>query len=449
MTVKGKPNWSLQRLLLAWVLGLVVLGQMASLWWILDQLEVEVEEVLDANLLTQASWVQLWLDNADPQVLMRDGVALPPLPVAAAWPTDIPPIQIQLWQPEQQRWWPATLPQVQIEQPGFSWRYHQGHAWRTYDLLSPSGLRARLWQSLDIRQVVVEEVLEATLIPNLVVLALLLGILTLVIRTSLRPLQRLAEHLAQRRADQLAPLQLPGARAEVAQLNEALNSWLVRLQQTFERERGLASDIAHELRTPLTVMQLQARQLADEQQRLQWQNQLGRMQRVIEQLLNLARVENRIATLSCQRLELLPLLQNLLAQLASLPEGRQHQFSLEGEQPVPLWSEPVLLELLLHNLLHNSLRYSPADSLISLQLLPQPQALQLILRDQGPGIAVDQREQVCQRFNRLDQRQAGTGLGLALVQRIAQVLAIRWQLEDRDDGLPGLQISLWLPLAEA
>ena len=105
--------------------------------------------------------------------------------------------------------------------------------------------------------------------------------------------------------------------------------------------------------------------------------------------------------------------------------------------------DPVLLQILLRNLIDNALLHAGPGVRILIQTRRADGELQLAVRDDGPGIAADQRELALQPFHRLDsQVRSGAGLGLAIVQRIARASGARLCCED-GIGDRGLEVVLF------
>jgi two-component system sensor histidine kinase BasS len=106
--------------------------------------------------------------------------------------------------------------------------------------------------------------------------------------------------------------------------------------------------------------------------------------------------------------------------------------------------DPVLLRLMLRNLVENAHRYSPENSTIYVHLCSQDRGQRLQVLDEGPGIKSEQAGELTQAFRRMDQRYGGSGLGLNIVIRIAQLHHGWLRLENRADA-SGLNAQCWIP----
>jgi two-component system, OmpR family, sensor kinase len=199
---------------------------------------------------------------------------------------------------------------------------------------------------------------------------------------------------------------------ELERLSGTFNQMLERLQNFREREAGFTRTAAHELRTPLTAIQAQldahAQGWASSEEALNTaRNQVLRMTKLSEALLVLAR-EGRT-----ERLEF-----DFGQMLQALAE--KHKADYIGVASLLWQGNPVLLERAVENLLENASKHAP-NSPIVLQLESNDQHLEVVVTDQGQGMRPSDLEKASQAFFRAAGTKAyGSGLGLAVVQRIAE-----------------------------
>ena len=242
----------------------------------------------------------------------------------------------------------------------------------------------------------------------------------------LRPLRKLSARIAAREADDLAPLGFDPKYAELRPLAAALDSLLARLRERLAREQGFVQDAAHELRTPLAVISAQAHVLVMTRDAAQhaeagrrMDGAIARASQLVEQLLTLARIDSRQVA-SAQALDVAQLLRHELALLAPLALGRDIDLSLEAPDTLPHRLDVHAFQSIVHNLVNNALAYVPAGGQVQVILLAEREALLLVVADDGPGIAPDQRDLVFERFHRGSGHAApGAGLGLAIVREAA------------------------------
>jgi two-component system, OmpR family, sensor kinase len=247
-----------------------------------------------------------------------------------------------------------------------------------------------------------------------------------------RPLRRMAAVATRVNAGDLHPrMHDPGGQSdEVTVLAEAFDHMLDRLTDAFAGQRAFVADASHELRTPLTVIRGQLEVLASQRQpsdeevrRVEGlvQAEIARISRLVDDLLLLAKTE-QIEFLRIEQIDLSVYVGELWDGMSLLADRR---FEL-GAVPVgKLRADPDRLAQALRNLMGNAIDHTTADDgVVRLRVQARPgERIRFLVEDDGPGIALDQRERVFHRFHRTDaardRASGGTGLGLAIVQAIA------------------------------
>ena len=318
----------------------------------------------------------------------------------------------------------------------------QGSAWRYLYLHDEhSGRTVAVSQRLKERLSTLTNALWVQLALTFLSLPLLLWLIARGIRRGLTPLDLLAGELAARNAQSLQPVseQVP---AETLPLVQSLNALLARVAESLAREQRFTADAAHELRSPLAALKVQAEVLAMSSDEAEQQHHLGnihesidRANRLTEQLLTLARLDPMQALPDAQPIDWQRSAHQALQSVNLQAREKRVQLKLEcacgfGQVFPPLGNE-VLLQLMLRNLLDNAIRYSPPNSHVTLTLA----ANGLSVCDEGPGIAAEHLPRIRERFYRLPgQSQQGSGLGLSIVERIADLHGLRLVLANADEG---------------
>ena len=246
------------------------------------------------------------------------------------------------------------------------------------------------------------------------------------VRSGLRPLAQFASALKERRQGDLRPVGHAVRHRELQPLSDALEDLLAQLRQKLDRERIFVQDAAHEIRTPLAVVGTQAHVLAhapaaeDRDRALALLNQaIARASHLAQQLLVLATLEGD-ARGAPRRIDVAQAARELLAQLAPLALERGIELSLDA--PEQLWAEvdESAFGSIVGNLVDNAIRYGRDGGSIVAGLRGDASGLELLVRDDGPGIAPDDRARVFERFYRVPgNERPGSGLGLAIVQQAA------------------------------
>lgn len=317
----------------------------------------------------------------------------------------------------------------------------QGSAWRYLYLHDEhSGRTVAVSQRLKERLSTLTNALWVQLALTFLSLPLLLWLIARGIRRGLTPLDLLAGELAARNAQSLQPVseQVP---AETLPLVQSLNALLARVAESLAREQRFTADAAHELRSPLAALKVQAEVLAMSSDEAEQQHHLGnihesidRANRLTEQLLTLARLDPMQALPDAQPIDWQRSAHQALQSVNLQAREKRVQLKLEcacgfGQVFPPLGNE-VLLQLMLRNLLDNAIRYSPPNSHVTLTLA----ANGLSVCDEGPGIAAEHLPRIRERFYRLPgQSQQGSGLGLSIVERIADLHGLRLDLANADE----------------
>jgi len=264
--------------------------------------------------------------------------------------------------------------------------------------------------------------------PALLVLPLVALLLWWALRRGLSPLVRLSRDVAA--LDGLGGQRLDTAHRfhEFSSTVRAINTLVDSLQTQARREREFASDVAHELRTPLAAMSLQASaaQHDPSPERLaQLEASALRAGHILSQLLELARAQRDGSGREAWKdVALGDVAADLIASHAQEGFESRHELSLEQpETPVVLHVQPMLLELALRNLIENALRHTPADTQVVVEVWQSGSEAGVSVSDDGqrPGAPAPAAP----------HSTSGLGLGLRLVQRIAEQLGATLE---RDTG---------------
>jgi two-component system sensor histidine kinase QseC len=333
--------------------------------------------------------------------------------------------------------------------PGFEDLTLQGEPWRVYYLRSAD----RAWtvavgQASDERDELLQSLLLGQFLPWVLMLPVLLVALTMVVRHALKPVRALASDLATRGADDLHRVEARDLPSEVVPLVQAMNRLFDKIRSTLEHERRLTADAAHELRTPLAALRAQweaARVAGDAATRDAAYRHVGegiqRLERLVTQLLALSGVEARPATVFAAPVDWQRVVQDALSDSLPLIDASGAEVDVEwpsgGEAPFPLAGDESLLTLLVRNLVDNAVRYGGRR--VVLRFAPDA----LVVEDDGPGVTDATLARLGDRFFRpAGQAAAGSGLGLSIVQRVAEQHGLAVAFERREPPAPGLRITL-------
>lgn len=297
--------------------------------------------------------------------------------------------------------------------------------------------RVAVAQSREQSEVLVSSLLTEFFSTGLVLLALIgavsVAIAVVTVRQGLRPVLHASNAAAE--VDASRPgLRLPeaGLPGEITPLVTAVNQALARLEAALAAQRRFVGDAAHTLRTPLAVLTARLDVLPDGPDTAALRRDADRMTRLIEQMLQLARLDGSPLDVS-QPVDLRAVAVEAISAIAPLALRRSVQLELnEAGKTNGVTGNHSALVIALTNLLENALAHAPRQTLIELSL-EAPARLSVL--DRGCGIAEQERRLIFDRFHRgKNEGPAGAGLGLAIVAGIASAHRGSVRATGRDGG---------------
>ena len=216
--------------------------------------------------------------------------------------------------------------------------------------------------------------------------------------------------------------------------------------------------LTHELKSPLSAIRGAAELLREpampEADRQRFLANIGRetqrIQELADRMMELAALESRRRLPNVEPVALAPLLDELAASASASGASREVRVQLGAVAPAWVEGEAFLLRRALANLLDNAVDFSPQGGTVTLAIEAHPRSVDIVVRDQGPGIPPYADEKVFDKFFSLARphsRKKSTGLGLAFVKEIAELHRGRIRLRNADGG--GAVATLSLPRIEA
>lgn len=413
----------------------------------------EAEEITDGQLVSTA---ELLLRQASPGAAPAAEATAIDTPQRHALATGYAPeLRVVAWAAGRVVWdthgmaaqLPATLvaghQTVRLPMAG------EAHDWRVFvanaDAHGADGHRVAVLVDTRRHRALGRDIAEHIVRPALVLLPLVALLLAWAIRRGLRPLKRLSRAIGALDVD--AGQTLPPAQPfrELATTVQAINGLVDRLQTQWRRERRFTSDVAHELRTPLAALVWQARLArdghdpAERAQALQQVEQDAlRAGRILTQLLDLARAQGPDA-LPDQAVDLCALARQVVTDHVPQAHAGDHDLALDAPD-TPLWvaGRPAMLALALRNLVDNALRHTPPGTRVEVSVATGADGrVTLAVCDDGTS-----------RPAATSPRTAGMGIGLTLVQRIADAHGVA--LEQGGGRAPlGTRYALVWPAASS
>jgi heavy metal sensor kinase len=276
-------------------------------------------------------------------------------------------------------------------------------------------------------------------------------------RRALRPIDRMTARAAaidlERIEDRLV---VPRTGDEVAHLARTLNAMLDRIEHGVSEQHRLVADASHELRTPLAAMRaeidvsLRADDLPPAARRVlgSAREEVDRMTRTVDDLLVLASVDEGRLELLVEPVDLHDVVARAVASLHPLARTHNVTLALDGPTAMAV-GDTDRLGHALRNLVENAIQFSPAGGEVAVCTWAADGEVGVTVRDQGPGVAVDVRELIFDRFFRADPSRTrstgGGGLGLAITREIASAHAGRVWVEDAGTSGSAFTLALaWL-----
>lgn len=297
-------------------------------------------------------------------------------------------------------------------------------------------------ETLQKRRMLASEILAGIALPQFVLVLLILVIGWFGIRRGLSSLDRIQKEVRNRSHLDLSPLQEEDAPHEIGALVHALNELLGQLQSAISAQNRFIANAAHQLRTPLagikTQVEFALRQsdpalIRHSLQQLQASN--DRTIHLVNQLLSLARTQPDWEAPTAG-VDLVAIASEAASEWVPAALAKNIDLGFESAAPsVPLQGNGLLLREMLNNLIDNAIRYTQPGGEITVRVAQAEDQVILSVQDNGPGVPVEERERIFERFHRVGAPQdEGCGLGLAIVREIAHLHHGEVALADSERG---------------
>jgi len=277
-------------------------------------------------------------------------------------------------------------------------------------------------------------------------------------RLMLRPIRIIRETASRIGSNNLSErILVPEVRDEISDLARLLNQMFARLESAFDQIRRFSDEASHELKTPLSLVRLHAEKMlrdnalssAHTEAVLIQIEELDRLNQLIDELLFLSRAEAKAVAFDLRRADPATLLDSFSqdAQVLAEHSGRRFVHRHQGDGEVAFdekWVRQVLL-----NVLSNALQVSPPKGVVTMNSVLGPSHWRVSLEDQGPGLPVEHRKRIFDRFVRFNTAVSGdrgSGLGLAISKSIIDLHGGRIFAEPAS-GASGLKVTFEIPAA--
>lgn len=253
-------------------------------------------------------------------------------------------------------------------------------------------------------------------------------------------------------------LPLPKRKDELYNLTESINDLIARLQDAIQREKQFTSDASHELRTPLSsmkgVLEVALRKSRNEEY---YRDKLhilledvNKMAALSEQLLLLARYEHDSQNIKYEKFSLLEILHQQHELLQDELNKKSLYLNLESCDNVFVKTDWMMLNRIIQNILTNAIKFSPENAEITVQTITKEKYVTIEFTDYGTGITPQELNKIFDRFYQADNSRSskagGSGLGLSIVKRFADILGITVRVKSRNGK--GTSFTLEIPRSD-
>ncbi len=351
---------------------------------------------------------------------------------------------------------PADLPQTYEE--GLAEVGSTEGAWRLYTHVTDEGV-VQVGQPVASRDALARDLSVRVLMPMLFLIPVLAALIAWLLGRGLEPLRETSRRVSDRDASRLDPLPTANVPEELRPLIEQINALLARLDASLGAQRRFLADAAHELRSPVAALSLQVQLAARAQTDAARHGALvelargtERARRLVQQLLDYARLEPGVPSAPLARLDVAPLVREVVGSCAARAEELAVDLGADAPDPVLIRGCEPELRSLIENLVDNALRYAPPGGAVTVGARALGTAAELSVTDSGPGIPVQERARVFERFHRVPgDATPGTGLGLSIAKKIVERHHGSIALADAHPGAvrPGLAVRIRFPLERA
>ncbi|MFC4688555.1 ATP-binding protein [Epilithonimonas pallida] len=214
-------------------------------------------------------------------------------------------------------------------------------------------------------------------------------------------------------------------------------------ENTIKLYNTLLNSLSHELRTPIATILGAVDTLNENKEKLSIDNQnillneIGkagfRLNRQVENLLNISRLENGILRPKFDWCDMNDLINSVLQKLSV---NENHKIIFQSDETLPLFRiDEGFTEQIIHNLLHNSIQYTSENSIIEIEVRHQSENLIILISDNGNGFPEDKMDLVFNKFYRLPNTKAGgSGLGLSIVKGFVEAQNGKIKLNNKENG---------------
>ncbi len=244
-----------------------------------------------------------------------------------------------------------------------------------------------------------------------------------------------AEKITNINLDQRIPL--PPHKDEFHRLSATINGLLDRLQDAFQREHQFSADASHELITPLSAVKCTLQVMLRKPRTIEYYEaripfcliELNRMSRIIDKLLVLALYDVDKISPAIEEIILPQLIDDVVEKIRAVAFEKNISITVRSSENEKVAADPAMLEIIIENILSNSIKYSPVNSSITITVARNESDITCTIADQGIGISENNIHRIFERYYRVEEsinlKSGGFGIGLSLVKKLADLQQIK------------------------
>jgi signal transduction histidine kinase len=339
----------------------------------------------------------------------------------------------------------VSHPEAKIPLPsslGLFTQISQGKQWRFF-VVNAKEETIQVAQSLRLRKDTINETAYSLMASQLLFIPVLVLLIFFAISKALLPLSILTKEIQFRNSDDLNPFADDKVPSEIKPLVKSLNVFMCKVSFMVGVLKRFTSDAAHELRTPITALKLQltvleqAKSIFERESAIQnLKAGINRSEKLVSQLLTLARLEPGNQSRQIRSFDLLALVKESFEELLPLAQEKYIDLGLIKAEQCEVFGVQQEIKVMINNVLDNAIRYTPNGGKIDVSVFNQAGNIVLEVKDSGLGIPQNDIEHVFERFYRGEnQNIAGSGLGLSIVKEIASQHSATIELSNLNPGL--------------
>src|SRR5581483_8764669 len=302
---------------------------------------------------------------------------------------------------------------------------------------------------VDTREALARALSLRVLTPMLLLIPVLAAVIGWALKRALAPLDETSRRVSDRDAARLDPLPTDNVSAELLPLVAQINALLGRLSDSLDGQRRFLAVAAHALQVQIAERARTPEARAAAMGELA--SGIERARRLVQQLLDYARLEPGVRTESPSDVDVAGLARDVVGGFAARAEERAVDLGAEADAPARISASEWEIRSLIENLVDNALRYAPPGTPVTVAVRGAGGGVDIAVTDRGPGIPAAERERVFERFHRVaGDATPGTGLGLAIVKAIVDRHRGAIVLGETQPGAPapGLAVQIALPAGE-